>query len=179
MKLRPYKSIYTERKNIGILYHFTNMDIVPILKENKLKGTTSSGLPYKMISFTRDYSLRFADSENLWGDVRITIDGSKLSDRYKVRPFRDMLNLEDEDFKKYHPHYSESEEAVVANEIKDISKYILRIDILRNSVIYRDIEKLHSFLTVPNFTDEGVRYFLKDTDIPVAIVKDFKPYHRM
>jgi hypothetical protein len=79
-----------EAKQIGSLYHFTYRESISRIFNQGIRFTSdNSELPkYKdkfYISTTRDYSGRkFAkDSEYV---VRITLDGSKISEHYSIEP---------------------------------------------------------------------------------------------
>ena len=81
--------LLNEGKQVGPLYHFTRTgELINILKSNILKvsdqwATNDDLRPFN--SFTRN--------KNGWDvggfptDVRITIDGNKLSNKYKIKPF--------------------------------------------------------------------------------------------
>jgi len=100
-----------EGKQVGLLYHFTRTgNLITILKDNILKASdawATNDDPRPFNSFTRN--------KNGWDvggfptDVRITIDGNKLSNKYKIQPFnmdfgvdemeeriyKDILNIKD------------------------------------------------------------------------------------
>ena len=130
--LRTFENFLNERKQVGILYHFTNFSFLPkILESNSLK----SNYPY--ISFTRN--------KNYCPEcqVRILIDGDKLSDKYKIEPYS-FTEGKFKDPPHNIPHYKyEAEERIVfrpdlpdwshsslVSELKNIKKYIIRIDVL-------------------------------------------------
>lgn len=111
-----------EGKQVGILYHFTNLfSLMGILETNILKGSNTWDKNEKpFVSFTRN--------KNGWGlvsgpgkTVRITIDGNKLSDNYKISPY-DMQNLKRWD----DTPLDEMEERVFGN-INNITNYIIEI----------------------------------------------------
>ena len=88
-----------ESKQVGIVYHYTTFDNgLKILQSNQLKshGTADSTKTNPMygVSFTRDK--RFHNNHNVGFDassfgqrpqVRFTIDGDKLSNKYKIQPY--------------------------------------------------------------------------------------------
>jgi hypothetical protein len=87
--------ILKESKQAGILYHFTNDSFLSSIKQKGLKfKPDDSGLyPNKFyISATRDKNgngiLKYLDYKDL--NVRITLDGNKISERYKIKP----INME-------------------------------------------------------------------------------------
>jgi hypothetical protein len=108
-----------EGKQVGLLYHFTKTgNLIGILQSNILKASdqwATNDDPRPINSFTRN--------KNGWDvggfptDVRITIDGDKLSNKYKIQPF-------DMDF-----GVDEMEERIY-KDIPNIKDYILGITIL-------------------------------------------------
>ena len=91
-----------EAKQIGILYHFTNNSVISSIKEKGIKfEPDNSGLyPNQFyIAATRDKSgkglLKYLDYKGL--NVRITLDGNKISERYKIKPINveNIWNWED------------------------------------------------------------------------------------
>lgn len=84
-------NILKEAKQVGILYHFTSdYGMKGILKSNILKASEevyTRKLLY-FVSFTRNKN--FHKRKNLYNvkaDYRITIDGNKLSEKYKIQPW--------------------------------------------------------------------------------------------
>jgi hypothetical protein len=128
-----YIEFINERKQVGILYHFTMIHALgKILETNSLK----SHYPY--ISFTRNKSFETSSQ------VRIVIDGDKLSDKYRIEPFAygqsknvdkfgiPVLKKEAEEriiVSLDKPDWSHSD---FISELKDIKKYIIRIDVLHS-----------------------------------------------
>ena len=110
--------LLNEAKQVGVLYHFTRTgELISILKDNILKAsdtwaTTDDFRPFN--AFTRN--------KNGWDvggfptDVRITIDGNKLSNKYKIQPFNMGFGVD------------EMEERVY-KDIPDIKNYIIDITI--------------------------------------------------
>ena len=95
-----YKRLFKEEKQVGVLYHFTNSvyNILGILKEgfkadkdtieflqNATKTFNLNYDPYdndlNSYSFTRDSNLDF------FGKIRISLDGTKLSNTFKIIQF--------------------------------------------------------------------------------------------
>ena len=81
----------TEGKQVGILYHYTSKDgLKGILDSNQLKATEEYYLGHDLyyISFTRNKNFHKKGANwNVKTDYRITIDGDKLSNQYKIHPF--------------------------------------------------------------------------------------------
>lgn len=79
--------IIKEAKQVGILYHFTTIqNIEDILKS---KGLKSDFFDY--ISFTRNFNLQKTSDYFKDHKVRLTFDGNKLSNKYKIEPFIDNV----------------------------------------------------------------------------------------
>jgi len=144
--MKLFKDYITERKQVGTLYHYTDLKkAISIIKD----GAFKSGNRFKYISFTRDKNLHkrrdFKNSDgttsgasfdvgNMGITVRFVVNGDKLSDKYKVRPFNY--------FQKKHgannPFYDEMEERVGDNTkkvvIENIHKYVIRVDLNKKAI---------------------------------------------
>jgi hypothetical protein len=116
-----------EAKQVGIVYHYTNYEnLLNILQDDMLMIGN-----HNYISLTRN------KKNNKNGlQVQIVIDGNKLSNNYKIEPF-DYFDME---YAKKHPiGYSgedEQEERVLTKKIKDLHKYILKINIMFNASVF-------------------------------------------
>mgnify|MGYP003644056364 CR=1 FL=1 len=85
-----------EAKQVGDLYHFTlSSTLKDILNSEYIKGSSNG------ISSTRDknldvvskfYNFKLAGGDSQWGglNVRITLDGDKISNNIKVTPIKDI-----------------------------------------------------------------------------------------
>ena len=76
--------LLSEAKQVGTLYHFTSYPkMIKIIEDGLvLKSPTPKG----HISFTRNKGMV---SDTISQSVRMTIDGDKLSERYKTEPYAD------------------------------------------------------------------------------------------
>jgi len=78
-----------ERKQVGTVYHFADTNnLVPILEKNLLKHSYElRGNRGYYISTTRDknFPIKYRTMGVDQINVRIELDGDKLSDRYKVK----------------------------------------------------------------------------------------------
>ena len=124
-----------ERKQVGILYHFTRISSLQSIEDSGF----CLGSHQDYISFTRNFDMinpKKYDNELSLGEsshiVRIAIDGDKLSDLYKIEPFIDVVN----NIKR---KQGEDEERVLKAGIKKkhkdrvcIKKCIIQIDIIDN-----------------------------------------------
>lgn len=146
------KVLLNEGKQVGLLYHYTNIkNLKKIITSNKLEGP---------VSFTR-----FKKSPSIYnftfGEAIIVIDGDKLSDNYKIGPYHDLNTISSE--KKYSKNY-EYEERVDKN-IENLDKYITRIIFLgKNPFTIRDysdskLKKLLDTKNIPYTTPENEKVF--------------------
>jgi len=81
------RDILFEAKQVGVIYHYTTIDnLFSIMKRNYL----SSGKfeDDNSISFTRDKLFANTPRTNIGTDVRLVIDGNKLSSKYKIEPYQ-------------------------------------------------------------------------------------------
>jgi len=123
-----------ESKQVGILYHFTNLvSLYYIIREKRLSSLRSvesfenlmnsynlhDKSNWVYISFTRNKNFYKTTTDlDHPATCRITIDGNKLSNHYKIYPINyfDCVN-------------EEAEECVVVQDELNISNYILKIEI--------------------------------------------------
>jgi hypothetical protein len=74
--------ILREAKQVGDIYHFTKYHLLPkIITSGKLRPSPARSEQLGYISFSRDKIL------GKLGPVRITINGDKLSEKYKISPY--------------------------------------------------------------------------------------------
>lgn len=155
---KQQKNIVKESRQRGMLYHYTSLrNLIAILKTNTMIGRRSSTI-YKdtipqwdehYISFTRDKNLHLKDPDLGKVNVRICIDGDKLSNNYRLIPYRDFTTSMSDN--NYRHESDESEERVVFGEkrawIDNLSKYIIRIDFAKDIVwTAADIRKYLNYL---------------------------------
>jgi hypothetical protein len=147
------KESLNEGKQVGTLYHYTSKDgLKGILKSNSIKASEEYYLGGEIyyISFTRNKNFHKKGMKfNVKTDYRITLDGDKLSNRYKIQPFAyipgwsyedsweyEWLEDEDEqtrrDFFNATGDYDEQEERIYFKdengEIPNIKNYIITVD---------------------------------------------------
>lgn len=117
-------------KSVGNLYHYTTIDsLFKILNENALKTINLDS-----ISFTRNKNFHKQIRDlNKPLEVRLLIDGDKISNKYKIIPHsdKDFVNSPDE---------REQEERVF-KEIHNIKNYIKLIEINEGSLDYDENER--------------------------------------
>lgn len=122
-------NLLNEGKQVGILYHFTRTgELISILENNILKASNMWATNDDLRSFNS-----FTRNKNGWNvggfptDVRITLDGNKLSNKYRIQPFNMNFGVD------------EMEERIY-KDILNIRNYILNIDINTKNGAY-DIHK--------------------------------------
>lgn len=118
----------TERKQVGILYHWTYAAYLePIFSRDMLVSS------YKYVSFTRNKNFRFSSdifNENARA-VRLVIDGDKLSDRYKIEPYsHPYVHDEYEERINFESSYAYDQNAAV----KGIVSCIIAVDVMEDVV---------------------------------------------
>jgi hypothetical protein len=125
--------VLNEGKQVGTLYHFTSLDG----SKGILETNTIVSDEYDFISLTRDKNYYKIADQIEGGLIRLTIDGDKLSNNYKIYPYD-----EGERKKTYRGSYFESEERVKGN-IKNAKNYIVKIDVILDFYDYGDPELLY------------------------------------
>ena len=173
-----------ESKQVGIIYHYTTFEAgLKILHSNQLKsGETDDSTksnPIYGVSFTRDK--RFYNNHNIGFDidstgqrpqVRFTIDGDKLSNKYKIAPYAQNALISPV-FRKNSEHY-EAEERVISNKpfMISLSNYLISIDVLveykkpnRNSDWMDDIDyEMYTPIRA------AVVKFSQDNNLPINLI---------
>ena len=112
-----------EAKQVGIIYHFTSFNnMVSIAKDN-------FQLKEGIISFTRNKNMPLFTDNDISTEIRIVINGDKLSERYRIKSYADIEG----GYGRQGEGGDESEETIDSERyggIVDISKCIIKIDIL-------------------------------------------------
>lgn len=116
--------LLNEGKQVGTLYHWTDlMGSFNIISQDFLKGyLTDTFRDQPAISFTRDKN--FYKGKNKLAtkpEIGFVIDGDKLSNHYKIRPFQDPKIKKDE-----------TEEKVLTDGIKNFSQYVIKVIVIKN-----------------------------------------------
>jgi len=117
------KDILLEAKQVGNLYHFTSiLNIFNILKTQHLLPNTEN-----QISTSRSSSLNvssFQDDKSDTPQCRLMLDGDKISNKYKIQPF------------KHFPDEESFEEQIIVNgKPFYFLPYLKRIDIFTGNSI--------------------------------------------
>ena len=136
--IKLIQSVLKQAKQVGILYHYTPIyKLFQILKSNKLqthkwryRGSQWDKYQYnnspdtkEVVCFTRNKN--FHNSADLGTTVtsRLVIDGNKLSNKYKIRPMRDVSHL------GYTKNISDESQQSCFRDIENLKEYIIRVDI--------------------------------------------------
>jgi hypothetical protein len=128
--------ILKEAKQVGDIYHFTSIDnLANMLKEYKsvtLDDNYSSEAGEGYFSFTRNPNI--PSLSDFQKQVRLKLDGNKMSNKYKFEPYADTSSSED--YYKQGKNF-ESEERISAkkNPTIDLTPYI-------ESVVLISIDKI-------------------------------------
>jgi hypothetical protein len=168
-----------EGKQVGTLYHYTSVDgLKGILSSNSIKASEEiyMGQNLYYISFTRNKNFHKKGSKfGVKTEYRITLDGDKLSNKYKITPHAykpgydytenweyDWLEDEPEnvvrDFFAATGEYDEQEERISfkgpEGGIDNIKNYILSVD---------KVEDLQEALNDPFGLNELARQFVNES----------------
>jgi hypothetical protein len=151
-----------EAKQVGVLYHFTSFYYLhDIIEDNFILKSTI--MPF--VSFTRNKQM---NTDTVSNSVRITIDGNKLSDKYRILPHADTeggygRNTTDE-----------SEERISLKRYPqgvNIKNCILKIDLLNPLINEPDPEESEP----PMWSHYiNVRKLMEKNGIKYSIIENYK-----
>lgn len=175
MKLYEIAQSLEERKSVGLIYHFTSYKGMMGIINSGFKLINKNGVQTEkgenFISFTRNKQLT---NDTVFTEVRISIDGNKLSDRYQIKPYSDKIS----GYGRF--THDESEERALVKKRDgyiDISRSVVQIDVMNIKTLmdnFEDDEDSFSTLTPPSLSDyNGLLNVLKRQGIPFNIVMKF------
>lgn len=166
-----FLDILREAKQVGPLYHFTSYGSMAKIVDEDL--TLDPKIQYKRssyLSFTRNKHMK---SSSISSNVRITVDGDKLSEKYKIEPYADTKA-------GYGRNNSdESEERIYVRDLPNgvnISKALISIDILdiNQTIGYNVDDDFEEEYGTPMLSDyNNLIRLLKLKNIPYNIVKKY------
>jgi hypothetical protein len=135
--------ILKEAKQAGILYHWTSLkNLANIIKTNTILPSHSGHGEYDWVSLTRSKDKnQFGIAEE--ADCVIVLDGDKLSNNYKIKPYNDLEVSQYDDF----GIFDEMEERLLGS-IKNLNKYVVKI------ILYKSDPKIESLLKEKNIPYE-------------------------
>ena len=122
-----------EAKQIGDIYHFTDLETLANMHRTtnriELDSTYSSNAANEYYSFTRDPNIRTLGDDK--HQIKIKLNGDKMSNKYKFEPYVDVSSGEDEfSYGKNTPNF-EAEERISSKYGKiDLTPYIEEIAII-------------------------------------------------
>jgi len=124
-----FKAYFTEAKQLGILYHYTALiTAYQLVTSNKLGHGA-------YVSFTRDKRFHFHHRAAInTNQCRLVLDGDKLSENYKIRPFDYFMH--DRDKKGHQGTYDEQEERLKGGPVKDLDNYLIKVQIFKSFLNY-------------------------------------------
>lgn len=154
-----YDNFLTERKQRGELYHYTSFLGLSNILDEKCIGNSGS------VSLTRDKNFHRFDRAGVHTNVRITLDGERLTDTYKINPFnffkhsKCLAHTSTLDALDYHPNI-ECEELVIRN-IENLPKYVLAIDFIPENILFSNLLSLQH---IDMELDELIENYIKTTN---------------
>ena len=167
MNFRKALEYIKEQKQVGNIYHFTKIENLYSLLNGKLE-------PLEFISFndtfscTRDSCLannpvsRDINIKNGY-TVRIVLDGTKISNKFKIKPHNGLDNnqtYKTKDNNYIGKEYQEREEKVLSRNGRfKLKNYIKQIDILNDNKSNKFIDKIESKLEAMKIKYNFVRKF--------------------
>lgn len=177
--------LLNEAKQVGTIYHYTTFEAgLKILKSNQLKSgeaaDSTKSKPVFAISFTRDK--RFHDNHKVgfdktsWGSkpqIRFTIDGNKLSNKYRINPYAQKSFWDDNYFNKGAKGF-EAEERVIYDKMFTIplSDYLISVDLL---IEYKKPSKNSDWMDEMNYEEYAplraeIIKFAQDKNLPINLI---------
>lgn len=146
-----------ESKQVGIIYHFTSIYTLYNILSEREPSLRPMGVT---ICCTRNFDMKSKELKLEKQCCRITLDGNKISNNYKITPY-------------IHTGWNESartlygeerEERITINGRLNLNKYALRIDILNNPPII-DYYPKHLFGGINTYTFEPNQYLQNKDEI--------------
>ena len=155
----------------GILYHFIPVDTLKYLIENDftfkfrfndIEPDTAKKLRFNhYLGFNTPYFLSLTRKYDFnWNPVRITFDGNKLSNNFRIRPIHfgnieDFYDKDGRSLPKQDILTNQYEERLLSTkEYNNLKKYILSIDIIEDNAL-----EINEIDNIPiNKVDKFTRY---------------------
>ena len=175
-----------EAKQVGTIYHFTKPEnIIYLIDKNRqaeygleifeffsMSGNFSTT---RNASLTSDFTHPILSAKKGYS-VRISLDGDKISNKYKIKPIR---GLNDNDFDVFGKNkervplkWGEDEEVIIGNnKKKDESTFKLKDYILQIDIIYLPNTNKEDTHNYRDYIEQIVKQ--NGLSIPVNIVKKF------
>ena len=173
-----FKEYLDEQKQVGTIYHFTKKEnLLKLIKKtpSALKTDIFEFISYNgHISTSRNFNL--SDDISNKGtsfsldiyNIRISLDGTKISNNFKVKPIAGF-NSNDEDIHNQAKNSDrvlrtdgEAEEVIKSKKSFKLLQYVKQVD------IYNYSSKDKAFF-------EEIEHILSKLNIPCNLVRKFKP----
>lgn len=186
--IKPIRENLQEGKNIGSVYHYTQLKhLILIFREDKLNASTNHPVAKiiagedtkfrRLVSTTRDKNFHKQPREIGGIEVRIELDGDKLSDNYKIGAWDDRTRYGVVDKNAMETYGDEMEDVWYGNKmeadrgIKNITKYIKSIEITSDTIrkmvnqnkYLRNVLKAMELAGIGVFVDRADEYDFEDT----------------
>ncbi len=166
--MKYLNSLILESKQVGMIYHFTGIwNLYEMLNSSDFKIKSDNNY----ISFTRNPTLFTPEMRLSKLQTRIMINGSKLSSKYKIIPFKDFRGV-DRKHGEWEEKIDKVDDLFMLNPITkiDISDCIVEIDILEEP-IFRGIDDEFYKTAADNFMYEPNNYMFPKNDMEGIIRK--------
>jgi hypothetical protein len=169
-----------EAKQVGTLYHWTSLkNLANIIKTNTILPSHSGHGEYDWVSLTRSKDRnQFGISKS--SDCVIVLDGDKLSNNYKIKPYHDIETAEYDDLTHFDDNgnaigitdddgniirygaFDEMEERLFGS-IRNLDKYIIKV------ILHESNSEIKSLLKEKNIPyelnlNESLRDWFKKED---------------
>lgn len=145
-RMKTFKEYISEAKQVGTLYHFTSVDRLHQMIHQDEPFNLES-LNRETISTTRNPQLPVHNAQFRPCNVRIALDGDKISEHHKIKPIAgvsddsgDVFNHKHNEKHRVKRDSGEAEEAIVKHPL-NIKKYIKHIHIIKNRDTDDTVEK--------------------------------------
>lgn len=174
--LTSYDRLF-EKKQVGIIYHFTDIFALKDITENWSNWTPS--LKFTEDDFYDDNSFFISTTRKFdfkWGPIRLTLDGNKISDKYQIAPVS-YFSKKPNDVKTDPRQFEERIISTKQDELP-LLKYCKQIDICTDpkyDFYADDVDDDHDdLLSHQDDVDHAYSYF-SELGLSINIVEKFKP----
>ena len=171
-------SQFLEAKQVGDIYHFTRLDSLHNMMNQESPFHLKSHNE-ETISATRNPILPVLNKDFRDHEVRITIDGDKLSNHHKISPLAGLVDNEKDVLNHKHNlgyrvsrHSNEAEEAILKHPL-DLRPYIKHIHIVssrNHESHYRN--RISPKLDELNIPHSYIRSWSRDT-VRESVISDW------
>lgn len=165
MKFKEY--YLTEAKQVGILYHDTwKMYIDKIASSNTLIDPWKIGSKTAFGDIKKRGEISVTRNKNLvWAEIKLILDGNKISNKYKVKPVAVRGNGRDD------PYEELAEEFIITQNLKDLRSYIKGIAIY-GDIEMRDLDEVVTVYSSIMSLNPKKLYLIKDSSNTVSKWKE-------